>query len=137
MSEPNQPTAMKITYEIVTTETEIVEGTRVTAQARSDDYKVELSFDCTEAFAGLSKSEMWELIQQDWGYCEIADSFAEWYIESRTNILFHYLHNWYDASYVVGYEVKVDKKSALKWLEEHQPEWLQEFQQDEDLVQNL
>jgi hypothetical protein len=136
---------MQITYEIVTTETEIVEGTRVTAQARSDDYKVELSFDCTEAFAGLSKSEMWELIQEDWGYCEIADSFAEWYIESRTNILFHYLHKWYDAStsvpglssYDVGYEVKVDKKSALKWLEEHQPEWLQEFQRDEDLLQSL
>lgn len=67
---------MKITYEIVTTETETVEGTRVTAQAWSNDYRVELSFDCTEAFAGLSKSKMWELIQEGWGYCEIADSLA-------------------------------------------------------------
>lgn len=111
-----------------------VEGLRVTAQTWSEDHKVDLTFDCTEALGTLNKKQIYELIIEDFRYCDASDWLADYYSETRTSKMFTYLDMRYNS---LGFKVKVNGQQAVAWLQENRAEWLQEWEDDPDIQYNL
>lgn len=99
---------------------EEVEGLRVTAICSSDDGKLCLEFDCTEALAACSKEDIENIFRANCFGCLETDNLARFYIDTRTNALFTYLHKDESLSFLV----ELDEASALEWLSVVHPNWL-------------
>jgi hypothetical protein len=88
----------------------------VAAEAHSDDYVVEVTFDAASWFAQATDIEITELIECDWGGDYPADRVAEHYREAETQPLFSYLEEHRNQKNAPGFECHVDPESARAWL---------------------
>lgn len=83
----------------------------IRAEAHSDDYRVEVRFDATEAFRAMTDEEIIALADVDWGGDYEADAVAEHFEQTATRELFDYT-----AISGEGFECHVNEGDALAWL---------------------
>lgn len=95
----------------------------ITAEAHSDDRKVEVSFDASKYFLnalidGDLEKELCRLKDCDFGGDYPADEVAQFFFESTTKRISDYL-NFSD-----GFECNIDVDSVKEWLKQYAPDLL-------------
>jgi len=96
--------------------------TQISAEAHSDDYQVEVTFDAFDWFEQASDAEIVALAEIGWGGDYESDAVAQFFEKTSTQELFEYLED--PESRPCGFECHVDKKGAMHWISENRPHLL-------------
>jgi hypothetical protein len=101
-----------------------IRETQISAEAHSDDYQIEATFDAFDWFEQASDAEILELAEIGWGGDYAADAVAQFFEETSTQELFEYLE---DSESPPGFECHVDEKAAIHWISENRSHLLREI----------
>jgi len=95
----------------------------VSAEAHSDDHKIELRFDATTWFEQATDEELSGLIAIKYGGDLESDRVAEFFENDQTKRLFDYLalKPTMGSDETVGFECNVDEVQAQAWLRKNRP----------------
>jgi hypothetical protein len=99
----------------------------IEAEAHSDDYNVQISFDATAWFEEADDESIIDLAECGWGGDYPADEVAQYFEETFTKRLFTYLSfsptmPW--SGDTVGFECNVQAEQALVWIASRRPHLL-------------
>lgn len=89
----------------------------IRAEAHSDDHVIEAPFEAHAWFVTASDADVLELVSEEWGYCEVADSVAlDHETGPRLSLLFEYIHSKNAIQREIGFECSVNEDDAMAWL---------------------
>lgn len=98
---------------------------KIRAVCHSDDYAVEVEFDCVEWFEYASVSDIVNLALEGWGGDYSADAIADYYEEKNPDIdrMFDYIYTYNGAHprNTMGFECYINDDEALNWLQKNRP----------------
>ena len=98
----------------------------ISAEAHSDDHKVEVSFDATSWFSSAEDEQISDLIKIGYAGDFASDSVAEFFGDNQTKRLFDYLSfspTMGDGDNV-GFECSIDEVQANEWVRKNRPHLL-------------
>lgn len=97
------------------------------AEVHADDFNASAKFDAEEWFKQASEEEIRELAFCDWGGDLAADKVAYFFEDKHALVkrVFEYLRSNPKMPFsrdTVGFECRVSRQDAARWLKEHRPE---------------
>jgi hypothetical protein len=106
----------------------------ISATMITDDGVAKVEFNAAEWFKDATDKEIFELAQQGWGQCEVADSVAEHFDSGNARLehvarAFEYLHSANQFK-TLGYACSVDPDEAMYWLERRRPKLFKAIQEE-------
>ena len=95
----------------------------VSAEAHSDDHKIQVRFDATTWFEQAGDEEINDLMEIHYGGNLAADRVADFFEKNQTKRLFDYLSfspTMADGD-TIGFECNIDQVQAEAWIEKNRP----------------